>query len=147
MYSKTLYQILKSVIDFFARMTNTSSFGDSNPPSPYVFKPFRYEEIKPHKNSKVPYPRSGHRIGADSANFYSFGGYNPRIGSDETINDEIWVQSYPLFQELWKFNFAKKEWTRYSNSHTLPKELASNALVLHKNFLMVKLAKFVLLCI
>ncbi|XP_968306.2 kelch domain-containing protein 10 homolog [Tribolium castaneum] len=134
MYSKTLYQVLKNLIDFFTTMTNTTN---ASPPSPYVFKPFRYEEIKPNRKSRVPYPRSGHRIGADSANFYSFGGYNPLIGSDEAISDEIWVQSYPLFQELWRFNFARKEWTRYSNSHTLPLELASNALVLHKNVLMV----------
>jgi hypothetical protein len=144
MHSKTFYQILKSLFEYFLTMTNNSSGSssddcDPSEPSRYAFKPFRYQEIKPNENSKVPYPRSGHRIGADSSNFYSFGGYNPLIGGDEIESDEIWVQSYPLFQELWRFNFAKKEWIRYPNSHTLPLELASNALVLHKNILMVNL--------
>ena len=136
MYSKILCQLLKNLLALFSTMTNSSS-GDynSNSISAYAFKPFQYEEIKPNSKSKVPYPRSGHRIGADAASLYSFGGYNPLI--DDSDNDEVWVHSYPLFQELWRFNFAKREWTRYPNSHSLPLELASNALILHKNVLMV----------
>ncbi|KAJ8975865.1 hypothetical protein NQ317_015903 [Molorchus minor] len=75
---------------------------------PYAFKAFQYERIIPNPSSRIPFPRSGHRIGADSSNFYSFGGYNPLVRDEveHHEDDEFWVQSYPLFQELWKFNFA-----------------------------------------
>lgn len=108
---------------------------------PYAFRAFQYEKISPNKGSKLPFPRSGHRIGADSSNFYSFGGYNPWVRDEVEQNedDDFWIQSYPLFQELWKFNFASREWTKFRNSETLPMELASNALILHGNILMVYL--------
>lgn len=100
----------------------------------YIFKPFHYEKVVPNPWSRVPCSRSGHRIGADSSNLYSFGGYNPwmRIELDEDDDDY-----YPLFQELWKFNFASKTWIKFPNSYSLPTELASSALVLHGNVLMV----------
>lgn len=140
MFSKSLYVILKQFLNFLYKMSNNPSFGDNNRDRVllYKFKPFCYEEIFANNQSKVPYPRSGHRIGADSANIYSFGGYNPLLGNEGIVEiDEVWMHSYPLFQELWRFNFARKEWVRYPNSHSLPMELASNALILHKNVLMV----------
>lgn len=102
----------------------------------YGFKPFHYEKIIPNPDCKVPFPRSGHRIGADSCNLYSFGGYNPLMG-DESEGDDSYTWTYPLFQELWKFNFASKLWIKYPNSNSLPSELASSALLLHGNVLMV----------
>lgn len=101
----------------------------------YIFKPFQYEKINPNPNCKVPFPRSGHRIGADSSNLYSFGGYNPWMATDDDQDDSY--LTYPLFQELWKFNFASKKWIKYPNSHSLPSELASSALLLNGNILMV----------
>lgn len=103
---------------------------------PYIFKPYHYEKIMPNMDSKVPFPRSGHRIGADTSNLYSFGGYNLWMRDDaEEDDNDYWT--YPLFQELWKFNFASKHWIKYPNSHSLPNELCSSALVLHGNILMV----------
>lgn len=102
----------------------------------YTFKPFDFQKITPNPECKVPFPRSGHRIGADSSNLYSFGGYNPWIRTDENDDDEFYW-TYPLFQELWKFNFASKQWIKYPNSHSLPNELASSALILRGNILMV----------
>lgn len=102
----------------------------------YTLKPFHYQKIIPDLECKVPYPRSGHRIGADSSNLYSFGGYNPWMRSDLDQSEGVYW-TYPLFQELWKFNFASKQWIKYPNSHSLPNELASSALVLHGNVLMV----------
>lgn len=99
----------------------------------YIFKPLHYEKVVPNLECKVPYPRSGHRIGADSSNLYSFGGYNPWMRNDLDDDDDY----YPLFQELWKFNFASKKWIKFPNGHSLPSELASSALVLHGNLLMV----------
>lgn len=105
----------------------------------YLFKAFRYEKIAPNSDSKMPFPRSGHRIGSDSSHFYSFGGYNPLLRDEieHHEEDDFWINSNPLFQELWKFNFAAREWSKFPNSDSLPMELASNALVLHKNILMV----------
>ncbi|CAG9865367.1 unnamed protein product [Phyllotreta striolata] len=143
MFSKCVSEILQllgQLLVFVIKMCSSAKRGDAATP-PYAFRAFRYEKVHPSEdsNSKCPFPRSGHRIGADLSNFYSFGGYNPVVRDDEDENDEddFWVQSYPLFQELWKFNFASRKWTKFRNSETLPKELASNALVLHGNILMV----------
>lgn len=103
----------------------------------YLFKPFQVERICPNNKSTLPQPRSGHRVVCDSKNLYSFGGYNPHIQNEDGSDDEIWVESYPLFQELWKYNFASKTWTRYFNRRSLPKELASNAVIRKGNTLMV----------
>lgn len=142
---KSAYRILKKILNLMFAMTNHS--GPDNRYSNltiYTFKPFRYEEIKPDINCQVPYPRSGHRLGADSANFYSFGGYNPLLRNDGRERDELRTQAYPLFRELWKFNYAKKEWSKYPNGRSLPLELASNALVLQQNVLMVSFYFFLI---
>lgn len=160
MWSKTLHiflnllnSMLLGIYTIVRKMTSTE--GTNGPDTGvyidemYTFKAFKYKELKPvrgctgfvvgmNNNTVVPYPRSGHRIGADSANFYSFGGYNPLVpNSVETITDDYYVQSFPLFQELWKFNYASRQWTKYPNSRSLPLELASNALLLDGNCLMV----------
>ncbi|XP_060529523.1 kelch domain-containing protein 10 homolog [Cylas formicarius] len=107
----------------------------------YKFKPFVYERVVISNTDiyrKVPHPRSGHRIGADSSNFYSFGGYNPLIRREEYhYEDDSYIDSYPLFQELWKFNYASRRWTKFRNSETLPRELVSNAVILYRNLLMI----------
>lgn len=144
MFSKCFPGFLKKVFSVFyiyiLKMCTCNSgkrTGDSS--GVYSFKPFKYEKVVfSPSNSKIPPPRSGHRIGADSANFYSFGGYNPLIRFEEYhYEDDSYIDSYPLFQELWKFNFASRQWTKFRNSSTLPKELVSNAVILHQNVLMV----------
>lgn len=99
----------------------------------YKFRPFVYEMVAP-RGVVVPLARSGHRVVADNSNLYSFGGYNPLI--DETEEN---TNSYPLFQELWRFNFAARTWTKICRQESLPQELASNAVVRHGNHLMVYL--------
>lgn len=109
----------------------------------YSFKPFVYEEVKPDKRqecNRVPLPRSGHRVVADNCNLYSFGGYNPLLvgGYGESDSDlDRNTNTYPLFQELWKFNFAARKWSRFCRQDSLPQELASNAVIRHGNLLMV----------
>lgn len=105
--------------------------------SEYVFRPFQYQKILPAKvrGHRIPISRSGHRIVCDSKNLYSFGGYNPSDVARE--NDEYTIQSYPLFQELWKYNFASHRWTRFDNRKSLPQELVSIAMIRQSNFLMV----------
>lgn len=110
---------------------------NKGPVEPYVFKPFVRKKVTPQALSALPQPRSGHRIVCDSKNLYSFGGYNPHIQSNEGSNDQVWVDSYPLFQELWRFNFASRKWLLYSSQRSLPRELASNAVLRKGNTLMV----------
>lgn len=139
-FSAFLKRIFNAVCIYFLKMCSSESKSDGNS-TVYTFKPFSYERvIFSPDNDKIPHPRSGHRIGADSTNFYSFGGYNPLIRLEEYhYEDDSYIDSYPLFQELWKFNFASKKWTKFRNSPTLPKELVSNAVLLHRNILMVSL--------
>ncbi|XP_066253291.1 kelch domain-containing protein 10 homolog [Euwallacea similis] len=142
MFSKQFSAFLKRILNVLCacilKMCNSERKDGGKPPA-YSFKPFSYERVNFHLgNDKIPHPRSGHRIGADSSNFYSFGGYNPLIRLEEYhYEDDSYIDSYPLFQELWKFNFASKRWTKFANSPTLPKELVSNAVILHHNVLMV----------
>lgn len=112
------------------------SFNNRKHSTGYAFKPFLCEEVVPDrqlKGSRVPLPRSGHRVVADSCNLYSFGGYNPLVAADDNGNTD----AYPLFQELWKFNFASRRWTKFCRQESLPQELASNAAVRNGNLLMV----------
>ncbi|CAH0555395.1 unnamed protein product [Brassicogethes aeneus] len=135
MYSKCLTRWFKKLFQLLmAVLLKMCESGTRESDKGYSFRAFKYEEIKPKNKQRLPHPRSGHRIGADSTNFYSFGGYNPTIHSEEDIN---LVNSYPLFQELWKFNYSTRMWSKFKISGSLPLELASNALVLHRNYLMV----------
>ncbi|ESO88776.1 hypothetical protein LOTGIDRAFT_125466, partial [Lottia gigantea] len=80
-----------------------------------------------------PDERSGHRIVVTDANLYSIGGYNPNFWDEH--NDE--TTYYPLFRELWKFNFATRLWTQLETQSTMPYELASHTVVLDRcNMLM-----------
>ncbi|KAK5645440.1 hypothetical protein RI129_006740 [Pyrocoelia pectoralis] len=115
----------------------TVQMGNCKTVGVYNFKLYKYEKV--NSNSKKPLPRSGHRIVCDTKNLYSFGGYNPLItqNGDERDDDELNINSYPLFQELWRYNFATKQWKCYSGRRTLPQELASNAVIRTGNYLMV----------
>ncbi|XP_008933405.1 PREDICTED: kelch domain-containing protein 10-like, partial [Merops nubicus] len=82
---------------------------------------------------RCPPARSGHRCVADNANLYVFGGYNPDY--DESGGPEN--EDYPLFRELWRYNFATDTWHQMSTEGYMPRELASMSLVLHGNNLLV----------
>ncbi|XP_061494013.1 kelch domain-containing protein 10 [Rhineura floridana] len=82
---------------------------------------------------RVPPARSGHRCVADNANLYVFGGYNPDY--DESGGPEN--EDYPLFRELWRYNFANGTWHQMGTEGYMPRELASMSLVLHGNNLLV----------
>lgn len=110
----------------------------------YAFRPYKFETIETFHGCKMmnllyPQPRSGHRIGADSSNFYCIGGFNPMMAPEMVdMEQDYWLQrAFPLFQEMWRFNFASRTWHRYYNNATLPEEAVSNALVLQGNLLMV----------
>ncbi|KAM7056839.1 kelch domain-containing protein 10 [Acridotheres tristis] len=87
----------------------------------------------PPAGHRCPPARSGHRCVADSANLYVFGGYNPDY--DESGGPEN--EDYPLFRELWRYNFATDTWHQMGTEGYMPRELASMSLVLHGNNLLV----------
>lgn len=130
-------EFLRLILSVLKRLFKMSNDLKKDMVKPYVFQPFHVEKVFPSKKSALPQPRSGHRVVCDSKNLYSFGGYNPHIQSENETDDEIWVESYPLFQELWRYNFASKKWLRYYSRRSLPKELASNAVIRKGNTLMV----------
>ncbi|XP_063984372.1 kelch domain-containing protein 10 homolog isoform X2 [Diachasmimorpha longicaudata] len=70
---------------------------------------------------------------------YSIGGFNPSVPADdpEMSKDEVWRESKPLFKELWRFNLATKTWERYRGQKNLPIELASTAVLLFQQKLIV----------
>lgn len=71
------------------------------------------------------FPRSGHRVVVDDNNLYVLGGYNPKFHNIPNTEDTY----YPLFKELWKFNFARREWSLLSTDGSMPIELASHAVL------------------
>ncbi|XP_068224111.1 kelch domain-containing protein 10-like [Palaemon carinicauda] len=98
----------------------------------YKFKPLVFHPVRPRGNLKdgtpLPMPRSGHRIVCYGMSFYSFGGYNPKIPTDEYL-DDTWQRTHPLFQELWRFNIVSSTWTRIEGTGGMPEELASHSAV------------------
>lgn len=130
-----MIDLLRSYLSILLRMGNRKSTDE------YAFKPFHLEKIAPapskNKLCRNPLPRSGHRIVCDDTNLYSFGGYNPLVTQYRGQYDDLAVNSFPLFRELWKFNYATKTWKRYGGGESLPTELASNAVIREGNYLMV----------
>ena len=104
----------------------------------YKFQPYVLKRLDPrNENEEIPKGRSGHRIVSDDSYVYSFGGFNPFLEYDQNpINDTF--SEMNLFKELWRFNIACNEWEKLSHyTPTLPKELASNAVVMKGNTLLV----------
>ncbi|CAH2086248.1 unnamed protein product [Euphydryas editha] len=103
----------------------------------YIFEPFKVTEVK-CRGFTSPRPRSGHRIACDDVNVYCFGGYNPYLPLN-TIqkNNPTWTPAMPLFKELWSFSIATKKWTQHKVTKNMPDELASNAMCLNGNCLMI----------
>ncbi|XP_023232430.1 kelch domain-containing protein 10-like [Centruroides sculpturatus] len=84
-----------------------------------------------YKGTNCPEARSGHRIVADNANVYSFGGYNPDVdNADENYENG-------LFKELWRFNIASKEWTNLRTKGQTPQLVASHSAILLHHYLLV----------
>ncbi|XP_058834378.1 kelch domain-containing protein 10 homolog [Topomyia yanbarensis] len=103
----------------------------------YIFRPYEVKRIKYKSYTKNgrsrPYARSGHRIVCNDSTIYCFGGFNPNMTE---VNDDD--EASCLFQELWKFDIIRREWTLIMGpNNDLPQELASNAMLLQGDFLVV----------
>uniref|UniRef100_A0A2M4B211 Putative secreted protein n=1 Tax=Anopheles triannulatus TaxID=58253 RepID=A0A2M4B211_9DIPT len=103
----------------------------------YEFRPFEVCGID-YRNApgtsdmaparKYPNARSGHRIVCNDSAIYVFGGFNPNISQTRPGNNEDNGTSC-LFQELWKYDTIRMEWTLLLDANNdLPLELASNAM-------------------
>lgn len=105
------------------------------PERPYAFRPLKLMKC-PYKYwceiGEFPTARSGHRVVATESHLYSLGGYNPNRGQLRRV-------SCKLYQELWSYNFATKRWklVLHPNNCDMPNELASTALIVHNNVLIV----------
>lgn len=104
----------------------------------YAFKPFVFKKCQTVKSESKPKPRSGHRIVCNDGDLYCYGGYNPNIRSTgfDLDMDDGWLLSKPLFREMWRFNFATREWIKLK-VRNMPFVLASNAVLLEGKLLMV----------
>lgn len=113
----------------------------------YSFKPLRLIRCRYKTDQNVlqiPMARSGHRIIASDSHLYSLGGYNPDSNPIITRRDAC-----ILFQELWAFNFATSSWKLLldADNSEMPRELASNALAIYNNVLIVSITSVFLLVI
>lgn len=107
----------------------------------YTFKPYKMVPLKYDKNLKYPAARSGHRIICTESNIYLLGGFNPEMASisQPAVNC--------LFKEFWKYNIATRKWELLVHERTknMPRELASNAIVMYRNAVIVSRPSFLLI--
>ncbi|CAF1560247.1 unnamed protein product [Adineta ricciae] len=89
----------------------------------------QFIESIPLESSEKPHPRSGHRAVATESDLWIWGGYYPSGGEDE---------SERMFQELWRYNFALRQWTLEQTTGDGPiLTLASHSMCLYRNLLLV----------
>lgn len=101
----------------------------------YTFKPYKMVPLKYDKNLKYPAARSGHRIICTESNIYLLGGFNPEMASIAR------PAAACLFTEFWKYNIATRKWELLVDRKTknMPRELASNAIVMYRNAVIVSI--------
>lgn len=99
----------------------------------YTFKPYKMVPLKYDKNLKYPAARSGHRIICTESNIFLLGGFNPEMASIAR------PAAACLFTEFWKYNIATRKWELLVDRRTknMPRELASNAIVMYRNAVIV----------
>lgn len=121
---------------------------ESKPARPiYTFQPARLVKCQfkeKHCIGGFPLARSGHRIIASKSHLYSLGGYNPRSALIAARRGRCL-----LFQELWSYNFATNRWKlelNADNASNMPTELASNALAIHNDVLIVSI-EYIYICV
>lgn len=106
----------------------------------YSFKPFAltkvvykcYDGLFDRGINAYPKARSGHRIVCNDSEIFCFGGFNPVT---QRQGNRI------LFQEMWRFDLFTKKWKLWfgprDEQEQLPSELASNAMVMEKDMIVV----------
>jgi len=99
----------------------------------YKFRVLNIVEDISEPESPVPKARSGHRIVYYNGRIFSFGGYNPKTAPDdpEMQSDPFWMESLPLFKELWEYNLSTRVWSKIPIEGEIPDQLASHTAGLH----------------
>jgi len=110
-------------------------------PESFKFQLLQIEEVQP-ESKLVPKTRSGHRmISDDSGDLYSFGGFNLQVPVDETeISNEptdTRKKCNTLFQELWKFNWRTRCWTKLKTTGDIPDKLVSHCMCYWRNKIII----------
>lgn len=142
--------ILKKILEFHKYWTFIKAFfspisKQETLHTMYTFRPYElvkvnykcYNGLFDKGINSYPRPRSGHRIVCNDSDLYCFGGFNPNVGSTSGRNAG---RTLYLFQELWKFDLFTKKWNLvYAPTiEGMPEELASNAVILKNNMLIVR---------
>ncbi|CAF2833928.1 unnamed protein product [Rotaria sp. Silwood2] len=88
----------------------------------------QFVEILPLDPINKPHPRSGHRAIATASDFWIWGGYYPPGN----------LQQQCMFNELWRFNYALRQWTLETTTGDRPNlTLASHSMCLYRNVVLV----------
>ncbi|CAF2578675.1 unnamed protein product [Rotaria sp. Silwood2] len=88
----------------------------------------QFVEILPLDPINKPHPRSGHRAIATASDFWIWGGYYPPGN----------LQQQCMFNELWRFNYALRQWTLETTTGDRPNlTLASHSMYLYRNVVLV----------
>ncbi|XP_038054310.1 kelch domain-containing protein 10-like isoform X2 [Patiria miniata] len=93
-----------------------------------------FDPRKPNR----PCARSGHAAVADGNNLYIFGGYNPDLETLQDYfgrNEELLL--FPLFQEIWRYNFDTSMWKRMPTRGRMPMQLASMSMLLFSDHILI----------
>ncbi|XP_053677109.1 kelch domain-containing protein 10 homolog [Anopheles nili] len=140
-------EVLEVSIGILAHQIHYRSEAMAKRKAIYSFRPFEVSDVDYRSAAtnigtigagrQYPKARSGHRIVCSDATIYCFGGFNPNNSLvRDGNNDER--EELCLFQELWKYDMVRKEWTLLLDSNNdLPIELASNAMLLYGDMIMV----------
>lgn len=147
-------EVLEINIGTLVHQLNESSQTMAKRKAIYAFRPFEVCDVDYRSSSSsnggstsltsrlgtgrhFPKARSGHRIVCSDSSVYCFGGFNPNNSLARDGNHDQREDMY-LFQELWKYDMIRKEWTLLLDSNNdLPAELASNAMLLCGETIMV----------
>ncbi|CAF0993449.1 unnamed protein product [Rotaria sordida] len=88
----------------------------------------QFVEISPLNPINKPHPRSGHRAIATESDFWIWGGYYPSTDSQQQC----------MFNELWRFNYALRQWTLETTTGDGPDlTLASHSMCLYRQLIFV----------
>uniref|UniRef100_A0A182PZR3 Kelch domain-containing protein 10 n=1 Tax=Anopheles farauti TaxID=69004 RepID=A0A182PZR3_9DIPT len=140
-------EVLEVSIGILAHQINNCSETMAKRKAIFTFRPFEVCDVD-YRNSIAnrervgsgrcyPKARSGHRIVCSDSTVYCFGGFNPNNSLVRDGNNDQREELY-LFQELWKFDIVRKAWTLLLDSNNeLPIELASNAMLLYGDTILV----------
>lgn len=83
---------------FGSARDNDENANDEDNSAEYKFRPLVFRHVSCGEGI-WPRARSGHKIVSNCNEIFSYGGYNPdSVGSDLGLDDEVWMESKPLFR-------------------------------------------------